>query len=97
MYFPSTKKSSLLSDATSKSQLFIDRYTLVLHRTQRNFKNNQTSDNAFTLQTVDYLLTSSYVTLDKILILGSLLQVSEGKYFLEDPTGIVQLDLVHAK
>lgn len=46
---------------------------------------------------MDYLLTLSSVTLDKTLILGSLSHLIEGKFFLEDPTGAVELDLTHAK
>ncbi|XP_022907968.2 DNA polymerase epsilon subunit 2 [Onthophagus taurus] len=94
LYCINKKKSSLLSDANSKAQLFIDRYNSILQRVQRNFKVNTEN---FNLQTVDYLLTLSHKTLDKTLILGSLSQVSEGKYYLEDPTGIVELDLKHAK
>ncbi|KAI4469123.1 dna polymerase epsilon subunit b [Holotrichia oblita] len=97
LYILAHKKSTLLSDADSKAQLFIDRYISILHRTQRNFKNKLADHDKLTLQTVDFLLTLSYKTLDRILILGSLLQVTEGKYYLEDPTGMVQLDLTHAK
>lgn len=49
------------------------------------------------MQTVDYLLTVSNADLDKTLILGALTQVTEGKFFLEDTTGMVELDLKHAK
>lgn len=92
-----TQTSTLLSDANSKAQLFLDRYVTVLHRTQRNFKNKLAEHDKLTLQTVDFLLTLSYKTLDKTLILGSLIQATEGKYYLEDPTGLVQLDLTHAR
>ncbi|XP_063918780.1 DNA polymerase epsilon subunit 2-like [Zophobas morio] len=97
-YFLSGHKPKLLSSPTSKTQLFLDRYTAILQRTKRNFQQKITEDNSvkLELQTVDYLLTLSYVSLNHTLILGSLLQVSEGKYYLEDPTGIVQLDLSHA-
>lgn len=99
MFLPDQKKSILLSNAISKAQLFLDRYSTILQRVQRNFKNKITTreEENLKLQTVDYLLTLSNVTLDKTLILGSLLQVSEGKYYIEDPTGIVELDLSHAK
>ncbi|XP_017769233.1 PREDICTED: DNA polymerase epsilon subunit 2 [Nicrophorus vespilloides] len=97
-YMVSSKKSTFLSDANSKAQLFLERYESILQRTRRNFKNKLTTEaNRIQLQTVDYLLTLSEHTLDKTVILGSLLQVSEGKYYLEDPTGIVHLDLTHAK
>lgn len=78
--------------------MFLNRYRTVLQRTKRNFhqKQSETEGQKLELQTVDYLLTLSYVTLSHTLVLGSLLQVSEGKYYLEDPTGIVELDLRHA-
>lgn len=89
----------MLADANSKAQLFLDRYQTILQRTRRNFQKKITvsEKDKLKLQTVDFLLTISKVTLDRTLILGSLLQVSEGKYYLEDPSGIVQLDLTHAK
>lgn len=79
--------------------MFLDRYSSVLQRTKRTFAQTLLNDerNHLKLQTVDYLLTLSEVKLDRTLILGSLLQIAEGKYYIEDPTGIVELDLVHAK
>jgi DNA polymerase epsilon subunit 2 len=76
----------------------LNRYTTILQRTKRNFQQKLAENDSvkLELQTVDYLLTLSYVSLNHTLILGSLLQVSEGKYYLEDPTGMVQLDLTHA-
>lgn len=98
VYIRSKTKSRLLASPDVKAQLFIDRYTTILQRTKRNFSHKSTSEkNKLKLQTVDYLLTLSHETLNRTLILGSLLQVSEGKWYLEDPTGIVQLDLTHAK
>lgn len=97
-YFLSEQKPRLLSSADSKAQLFTERYATILQRTKRNFlqKSTETEGVKLELQTVDYLLTLSNVSLNHTLILGSLLQVAEGKYYLEDPTGIVQLDLSHA-
>ncbi|GJQ78353.1 Pole2 [Trypoxylus dichotomus] len=97
LYLLASTKPTFLSSANSKAQLFIDRYLSVLHRTQRNFKNKLAEQDKLTLQTVDFLLTLSHKTLDKTLILGCLTQVTEGKYYLEDPTGLVQLDLTHAR
>ncbi|KRT82717.1 hypothetical protein AMK59_3420, partial [Oryctes borbonicus] len=97
LYSLTPKKSTFLSNANSKAQLFIDRYLSILHRTQRNFKNKLADDDKLTLQMVDFLLTLSHKTLDKTLILGCLAQATEGKYCLEDPTGMVQLDLTHAR
>lgn len=98
-YYISEKKSKLLGDADIKAKLFRDRYTTILQRTKRNFEQKVVNreDIQLKLQTVDYLLTLSTITLDKTLILGSLTQVIEGKFFLEDTTGMVELDLQHAK
>ncbi|KAF7266756.1 hypothetical protein GWI33_019933 [Rhynchophorus ferrugineus] len=99
IYLPDPKKSKLLADANVKAKMFLDRYSSVLQRTKRTFAQTLLNDerNHLKLQTVDYLLTLSEVQLDRTLILGSLLQIAEGKYYIEDPTGIVELDLVHAK
>ncbi|CAH0550328.1 unnamed protein product [Brassicogethes aeneus] len=99
LYSLAPNKSRLLADADVKAKLFLERYHSILQRTKRNFQQKATLNEktALKLQTVDYLLTLSKVTLDRTLILGSLLEVSEGKYYLEDPSGIVQLDLSHAK
>lgn len=86
-----------MADASSKTQLFNDRYNAVLQRTKRNFKNKLSPANMLKLETIDYLLTTSSITLDRTLVLGSLLQISEGKYCLEDPTGMVALDLTNTK
>ncbi|XP_018579685.1 DNA polymerase epsilon subunit 2 [Anoplophora glabripennis] len=99
MYFIDNAKSKMLASADVKAKMFLERYSTILQRTKRNFlhKISDSGRDQLKLQTVDYLLTLSYVTLDRTLILGSILQVTEGKYYLEDPTGIVQLDLTHAK
>lgn len=97
-YFYSNEKPKLLSNACSKADLFLDRYNSILQRTRRNFLQKiPAGRQQLILQTVDYLLTVTHKTLENILILGCLLQVSEGKWSLEDPTGIVELDLKHAK
>ncbi|CAG9813336.1 unnamed protein product [Phaedon cochleariae] len=99
LYYVDKSRSIFLSDADSKAKVFRDRYFTILQRTKRNFEQAAMirEKDRLKLQTIDYLLTLSYVTLEHTLILGSLTQVSEGKWHLEDPTGMVELDLVHAK
>ncbi|XP_072385844.1 DNA polymerase epsilon subunit 2 isoform X1 [Diabrotica undecimpunctata] len=92
-YYLEKTKSVILPEADVKAKLFLERYTTVLQRTKRNFH----LKGDIQLQTVDYLLTISTITLDRVLILGALFQVSEGKWHLEDPTGMVELNLQHAK
>lgn len=98
-YYIDERKSKLLGNANTKAQLFVDRYATILQRTKRNFEQKVINRDQvhLKLQTVDYLLTLSNITLEKTLILGSLSQLVEGKFFLEDPTGAVELDLTHAK
>ncbi|CAG9764814.1 unnamed protein product [Ceutorhynchus assimilis] len=99
IYLPDTQKGVLLPDADVKSKMFRERYSKVLQRTKRAFAQTllNPEHSQLTLQTVDYLLTLSEITLERTVILGALLQVGDGKYVLEDPTGIVELDLTHAK
>lgn len=99
IYMLDSSKNILLPDADIKAKMFLERYSAVLQRTKRTFAQTllNSERSHLTLQTVDYLLTLSEVQLDRTLILGSLLQVAEGKYFLEDPTGKLELDLIHAK
>nr|XP_023026424.1 DNA polymerase epsilon subunit 2 [Leptinotarsa decemlineata] len=99
LYFIDKSRSTLLAKADIKAKLFLDRYYTILQRTKRNFQQKVSAGdkNQLKLQTVDYLLTLSNVTLEFTLILGSLIQVSEGKWHLEDPTGMVELNLTHAK
>ncbi|KAL1487999.1 hypothetical protein ABEB36_015378 [Hypothenemus hampei] len=99
IYLLDENKGKLLSGADVKAKLFIDRYCKVRQRTKRAFAQTMLKDekHQLTLQTVDFLLTVSDATLDRTLILGALLQVSDGKFALEDLTGTIQLDLSHTK
>lgn len=92
-------KPSILPKATSKINLFNDRYRYVLQRTKRNFKRAEDLDGGagFKLETIDCLLTRSNKNDDTTLYLGALFQANPGKFYLEDPTGCVELDLTHAK
>lgn len=93
-------KPSLLPKLTkSKINVLNERYEYVLQRTKRNFKRLKNID-SFVIETVDYLLTKQKDTSkedDKVLYFGALFQATPGKYYLEDPTGSVELDLKHAK
>jgi DNA polymerase epsilon subunit 2 len=46
----------------------------------------------FTLKTIEYLAGASS-KIGGVIVLGMLTQLKEGKYYLEDPTGSVELDL----
>lgn len=103
-FFPSKADSVqlLFGDAMAKSELFRERYQILLQRTLRHelftpviVTNPSDKSNKFQLKTVEYLLGSA-VRLGDIIVLGMLTQMKEGKWFLEDPTGAVQLDLTQA-
>ena len=93
------KEMRLHAKADSKMSLFHDRYTLLRQRTLRHelftpaaLGQVAESSSKFQLQSVEYLLSSSGLP-DKVVVLGMLTQLKEGKYYLEDPTGYVELDV----
>jgi DNA polymerase epsilon subunit 2 len=49
----------------------------------------------FKLHPIEFLLSSSGKVTEAV-VLGLLTQLREGRYYLEDPTGIMQLDLSEA-
>lgn len=65
----------------------IDRHELLSSR-------NKTPDQA-KLRTIDYLHSCAGEN-EKVVVFGILSQLQEGKYFLEDPSGILQLNLSQA-
>ncbi|XP_038066807.1 DNA polymerase epsilon subunit 2-like [Patiria miniata] len=94
----------LHAGAQAKADLFLERYTLLQQRTARHslftppVPGTATDNNArkFQLKPVEFLLGST-AKLGEIIVLGMLTQLKEGKFFLEDPTGAVQLDLSKAQ
>lgn len=85
--------------AASKATLFRDRYTLLHQRTLRHelftppaLGQDIQSMSKFQLRNVEYLLSSSGLP-DKVIVMGMLSQLKEGKFYLEDPTGSVELSL----
>ena len=93
--------SPLFGSARDKIELFRNRYTLIRQRTVRHSlftpaaAGSTTKEKKFQLQPVEFLLGSSS-KLGEIIVLGMLTQLKEGKWFLEDDTGAVQLDLSRA-
>jgi len=57
--------------------------------------NSDDAGNKFKLQPIEFLLSSSGKVTEAV-VLGLLTQLHEGRYYLEDPTGILQLDLSEA-
>lgn len=84
----------LYGKASSKGKLFKERYTILHQRTLRNrlFHGVGEDVGQFKLRPVEFLLTVTSKVTD-VVILGLLTQLKEGKFYLEDPSGIVQVDL----
>ncbi|XP_061174005.1 DNA polymerase epsilon subunit 2-like [Saccostrea echinata] len=89
--------------AQDKVTLFLDRYTILQQRTQRHDlftppvigAEKDESAKKFQLKPIEYLLGST-ARLGEIIVLGMLTQLREGKWYVEDPTGAVQVDLSDA-
>ncbi|PIK60350.1 putative DNA polymerase epsilon subunit 2 [Apostichopus japonicus] len=94
---------NLHGNADVKTAFFLDRYTLLHQRTSRHNLftppvQGSTLDSKttkFQLKSVEFLLGST-AKIGELIVLGMLTQIKEGKYFLEDPTGAVELDLSKA-
>ncbi|KAG7269485.1 hypothetical protein CRUP_009998 [Coryphaenoides rupestris] len=91
---------SLCGVARDKAELFRERYTILQQRTHRHELFTppaigsavDESRNKFQLKTVEALLGST-AKLREVIVLGMITQLKEGKYFLEDLTGTIQLDM----
>uniref|UniRef100_A0A8C3MZF6 DNA polymerase epsilon subunit n=1 Tax=Geospiza parvula TaxID=87175 RepID=A0A8C3MZF6_GEOPR len=93
-------RPSLFGTARDKAELFRERYSILQQRTHRHElftpspvdAHPDDSKNKFQLKTVETLLGSP-AKVGEVIVLGMITQLKEGKFFLEDPTGVVQLDL----
>uniref|UniRef100_A0A8C9L1F1 DNA polymerase II subunit 2 n=1 Tax=Serinus canaria TaxID=9135 RepID=A0A8C9L1F1_SERCA len=93
-------RPSLFGTARDKAELFRERYSILQQRTHRHElftpspvdAHPDDSKNKFQLKTVETLLGSA-AKVAEVIVLGMITQLKEGKFFLEDPTGVVQLDL----
>ncbi|XP_002732910.1 DNA polymerase epsilon subunit 2-like [Saccoglossus kowalevskii] len=102
-FVKSTSVPSLHGNADSKTAIFRERYNILHQRTSRHNlftapvtgAPQEQKGKKFQLKPVEFLLGSTS-KLGEIIVLGMLTQLKEGKYFLEDPTGAVQLDLSQA-
>ncbi|XP_017569299.1 DNA polymerase epsilon subunit 2 isoform X1 [Pygocentrus nattereri] len=95
---------SLCGQARDKAELFRERYTILQQRTHRHElftppvigSAPDEGRNKFQLKTVEALLGST-AKLGEVIVLGMVTQLKEGKFFLEDQTGSVQLNLSKAQ
>lgn len=94
--------NNLFPDPKWKAQFLIDRYTMIWQRTVRNKLFAQDAlpsmeeDKRFQLRKIEVLLSSSS-RIDEVIVLGLLTQLTEGKFYLEDPTGSVLLDMTQTR
>jgi len=91
----------LLSAADSKGRIYQDRFSMLHQRTARhdlfnNTNSGNTTNKRFQLKAVEFLLGTTN-RLDDVIVLGMVTQLSHGTYYLEDPSGVVQLDLTETK
>ncbi|XP_046401886.1 DNA polymerase epsilon subunit 2 isoform X1 [Ischnura elegans] len=102
---PASSPTPCLFDAAqAKTDLFKNRYTILRQRTLRHSvftpalpgEDKEEAVQKFNLPMIEYLLSSS-VRLKDIIVLGLLTQMKEGRFYLEDPTGSVRLDLTGTK
>ncbi|XP_046858107.1 DNA polymerase epsilon subunit 2-like [Xenia sp. Carnegie-2017] len=90
--------------ASCKAKFYQDRYMTIYQRTIRHelfappsvVTHPSQKTNKYELKPVEYLLGSTAI-LGKLIVLGMVTQIKEGKYYLEDPTGVVPVDLSKAK
>ncbi|XP_014792308.1 PREDICTED: DNA polymerase epsilon subunit 2 [Calidris pugnax] len=95
---------NLFGTARDKAELFRERYSILQQRTHRHelfspspvVAHPDESGSKFQLKTVETLLGNT-AKVGEVIVLGMITQLKEGKYFLEDPTGVVQLDLSKAQ
>ncbi|XP_061424594.1 DNA polymerase epsilon subunit 2 isoform X2 [Lethenteron reissneri] len=94
----------LIASPRDKAAVFRERYAILQQRTHRHDlftppvvgSVTEEGRNKFQLKTVEFLQGST-AQLGEVIVLGMLTQLKEGKYYLEDPTGTVQLDLKNAQ
>ncbi|XP_036398745.1 DNA polymerase epsilon subunit 2 [Megalops cyprinoides] len=95
---------SLCGTARDKAELFRERYTILQQRTHRHElftppvigSVQEESRNKFQLKTVEALLGST-AKVGEVIVLGMITQLKEGKFYLEDPSGTVQLNISKAQ
>ncbi|KAM8833178.1 DNA polymerase epsilon subunit 2 isoform 2-T2 [Synchiropus picturatus] len=95
---------SLCGRSRDKAELFRERYTILQQRTHRHELFTppaigtvvEEGQNKFQLKTIEALLGST-AKLGEVIVLGMITQLKEGKFYLEDLSGTVQLDMSKAQ
>ncbi|CAF1602501.1 unnamed protein product [Adineta ricciae] len=95
--------NDLFGNARTRSEVFWERYDLLLQRTSRHDVFSQVNLAAaatskgqkYQLKTIEHLLAAGSKS-EKVVLLGMLSQLHEAKYDLQDPTGVISLNLDNA-
>lgn len=96
-YFLEEKPRNLLPSAGARAEFLVDRYTMLWQRTCRHelfsaaIPGIDIDAKKFHLRKIETLLSSTSVK--EVVVLGMLAQLRENKFFVEDPTGAVPIDL----
>uniref|UniRef100_A0A8C1TST2 DNA polymerase epsilon subunit n=1 Tax=Cyprinus carpio TaxID=7962 RepID=A0A8C1TST2_CYPCA len=93
----------LCGQSRDKAEFFRERYTILQQRTHRHElftppvigSAPDEGRNKFQLKTVEALLGST-AKVGEVIVLGMITQLKEGKFYLEDPSGAVQLNISKA-
>ncbi|ETN60561.1 DNA polymerase epsilon subunit 2 [Anopheles darlingi] len=97
---PTSTKLQLLGPPDAKSNYLRERYLMLWQKTHRHEMFSQrstpgtitgTGKSKLTLRKVENLLSTS--KMNDVVMLGLLTQLTEGRFYLEDPTGSVPIDL----
>ncbi|CAL1265682.1 unnamed protein product [Larinioides sclopetarius] len=96
------KSVALHGHANSKADMLIERFRTVHQRTARHklfaapiVLSDARQSSTYSLRAIEHLLGSSSKE-ENVIVLGILTQLKEGQFFLEDPTGVVRVNLKQA-
>ncbi|RNA33724.1 DNA polymerase epsilon subunit 2 isoform X1, partial [Brachionus plicatilis] len=99
----SVNHRTLLADSRAKIDIFSQRFKLIHQRTMRHelfspcvVSSNNFGKKKFQLKPIEFLL-SNINHVEDIIVLGMISQLKENKFFIEDPTGHLPLNLTDAK
>jgi DNA polymerase epsilon subunit 2 len=94
-----------IANANAKIELFLQRYRIIYQRTLRHelFSPCSISESAhstngkkkFQLKPIEFLLSNTDHE-EETIVLGMIAQLKENKFYLEDPTGHLPLNLAEA-
>lgn len=94
----------ILANANAKIEMFYQRFRIIHQRTLRHelfspcvvSSSSSTGRKKFQLKPIEFLLSNTHYCED-IIVLGMITQLKENKFYLEDPTGSLPLNLSETK